>query len=51
MQLCICKQVRSIHTHRFISFATISDTFIEMVILYAHGALNQSIKLALVGLD
>ena len=39
MQLCICKHVRSIHTHRFMSFATISETFIEIVILYAHGAL------------
>ena len=37
MQLCICKHVRSIHTHRFKPFATISETFIEMVILYAHG--------------
>ena len=39
MQLCICKHVRSIHTHCIKPFATISGTFIEIVILYAHGAL------------
>ena len=37
--LYIGKHVRSIHTHCLISFATISETFIEMVILYAHGTL------------
>ena len=48
MQLCICKHVHSIDTHRFKSFPTIFGTFIETVILYAHGALiNQSIKFAL----
>ena len=37
------QHVRSIHTHRFMSFATISGTYIEIVILYAHGPLiNQS---------
>ena len=45
MQLCICKQARSIHTHRFISFATLSGTFIEMVILYAHVALINQLNL------
>ena len=45
MQLCICKHVRSIHTHRFITFATISGTFIEIVILYAHGALINQLNL------
>ena len=45
MQLCICKHVRSIHTHRFMSFATISETFIEIVILYAHGALTNQLNL------
>ena len=39
MQLCFCKNVRSIHTHRFMSFATISVTLIEIDILYAHVAL------------
>ena len=45
MELCICKHVRSIHTHRFMSFATISKTFIEIVILYAHGALINQLNL------
>ena len=45
MQLCICKHVRSIHTHCLITFATISETFIEMVILYAHGALINQLNL------
>ena len=45
MQLRICKHVRSIHTHRFKSFATISGTFIEIVILYAHGALINQLNL------
>ena len=33
------RYVRSIDTHCFKSFPTISETFIEMMILYAHGAL------------
>ena len=45
MQQCICKHVRSIHTHRFKPFAYISETFIEMVILYAHGALINQLNL------
>ena len=45
MQLCICKHVRSIHTHCLITFATISETFIEIVILYAHGALINQLNL------
>ena len=45
MQLCLCKHVRSIHTHRFMPFATISVTFIEIVILYAHGALINQLNL------
>ena len=45
MQLCICKHVRSIHTHRLKSFPNISETFIERVILYAHGALNNQLNL------
>ena len=45
MQLCICKHVRSIHTHRIMSFATISGTFIEIVIVYAHGALINQLNL------
>ena len=44
MKLCICKYVRSIHTHHLMSFATISGTFIDIVILYALDAFNQSIK-------
>ena len=43
MQLCSCKHVRSIHTHCLITFATIYDTFIEIVILYAHGALSMGL--------
>ena len=43
--ICICKHVRSIHTHRFKSFATISETFIETVILYADGALINQLNL------
>ena len=39
-QVCISKHVHSIHTHRFKSFATICETFNEIVILYAHGALK-----------
>ena len=39
MQLCICKHVRRTHTHCLITFATISGTFIDIVMLYAHGAL------------
>ena len=49
MQLCICKHVRGIHKHRFISFATISGTFIEMVNLYANGALINQLNFAMVG--
>ena len=45
MQLLICKRVRSIHTHRFMSFATICGTFIEIVILYAHCALINQLNL------
>ena len=45
MQLCICKHVRNMHTHRFMSFATISGTFIEIVILYANGALINELNL------
>ena len=45
MQLCICKDVRSIDTHRFKSFSTISVTFIETVIVYAHGALINQLNL------
>ena len=46
MQLCICKHVRSIHTHCIMSFATISGTFNEIVvILYAHGALINQLNL------
>ena len=40
-----CIHVRSIHTHRFMSFATMSGTFIEIVILYAHGALINQLNL------
>ena len=43
--ICIGKHARSIHTHCLITFATISETFIEMVILYAHGALINQINL------
>ena len=32
--MCICKHVRSIHMHCLITFATMSETFIEIVILY-----------------
>ena len=45
LQLCICKHVRSIHTHRYMLIATISVTFIEIVILYAHGALINQLNL------
>ena len=45
MQLCICIHVRSIHTHRIMSFATISDTFIEKVNLYAISALINQLNL------
>ena len=45
MQLCICKHVRSIHTHCLITFATISETLIEIVIFYAHGALINQLNL------
>ena len=45
MQLSICKHVRGIHTHCFMSFATISETFIEIVILYANGALINQLNL------
>ena len=45
MQLCICKYVHSIHTHRFKSFATIFGTFIETVILYDNGALINELNL------
>ena len=41
----IGKHVRSIHTHHFKPFATISETFIEMVILYAHGTLINQLNL------
>ena len=50
MQLCICKLVRSIHTHRFMPFATISETFIELGIL-CPWCINQSIKFGLVVVD
>ena len=43
--ICIGKHARSIHTHCLITFATISETFIEMVIIYAHGALINQINL------
>ena len=43
--ICICKHVRSIHTHRFNSFAAISGAFIEIVILYAHSALINQLNL------
>ena len=45
MQLCVCKHVRSIHTHCIKPFATISGTFNEKVILYAHGALINQLNL------
>ena len=45
MQLCICILVRSNHTHRIMSFATISGTFIEIVILYAHSTLINQLNL------
>ena len=45
MQLCICKHVHSIHMHRFMSFATISEIFIEIVILYANGVLINQLNL------
>ena len=45
MKLCICKHVRRIHTHRFKSLATISETFIEIVILYVHGGLINQLNL------
>ena len=45
MELCICKHVRSMHTHHFMSFATISGALIEIVILYAHGALINQLNL------
>ena len=45
MQLCICKHVRSIHTHRFMTFATISVTFNEIMIVYANGALIDQLNL------
>ena len=52
MQLCICKHVHSINTHCLITFATISETFIETVILYAHGALiNCSVGCGLRGMQ
>ena len=41
IQLCICKHVHSTHMHcGFMSFAIISETLIEIVILYVHGALK-----------
>ena len=46
--ICICKHVHSIHTHRSKSFATISEsteTFNEIMILYAHGALINQLNL------
>ena len=43
--ICICKHVRSIHTHRFKSFANISETFIETVIIYGIGALINQLNL------
>ena len=43
--ICFGKHVRSIHTYCLITFATISDTFIEMVILYALGALINLLNL------
>ena len=45
MQLCICKHVRSINTHRMKPFATIPGAIIEIVILYAHGALINQLNL------
>ena len=45
MQLYICKHVRTIHMHRSMSFATISETFIEIVILYANCALINQLNL------
>ena len=45
MQLCICKHVRSVHTHCIKPFVTISETLIEIVILYAHGALINQLNL------
>ena len=45
MQLCICKHVHSIHTHRSKSFAIISETLIEMAILCTQGALINKLNL------
>ena len=45
MQLCFWKHVRSIHMHCFMEFATISGTFIEIVIVYAHGGLINQLNL------
>ena len=41
----IGKHVRSIHTHDFMPFATISESFIEMVILYTHVALINQLNM------
>ena len=46
LKRCVWMHVRSIHVHRFITFATIlSGIFIEIVILYAHGALINQLNL------
>ena len=45
MQLCIYKYVHSIHTHCLMSFAIISETFIEMAILCTQGSLINKLNL------